>query len=519
MKQSLVLSGIVLTVSMASAATTASAPPPTAAPTALASLSERVRPSVVEIIGTVAESGDTSYGSGFVLREATLVLTNAHVVRGVKDLRVHTFDGAVLASVEVLLCETDIDLAVLRVIGLKATPLAEAPRDLPVVGTRVVAVGHPRGYEFTVSDGIVSAHRTLDDGGPKMIQTTAPISPGSSGGPLLDLEGRVVGVCSLTLTEGQNINFAIPIAELPPVIDKALAIERALSRGNAEALPVDALASLVRKQREKGDLERAGDIAARALKKYPDSVPLLLEAAETAFARGSLQEVRRFVDAVDARKPSLPQSRQIRAALLAEQGDCNGAVSQAQAALAAPGLDAAQTAEAHAVLGECLGKQGKPLEALQHVDQALASPHIRKLPDYHALRAFLLQNAGKLDEADSAAVMALQQSQWDPLVEAALRERGLPRLVEIVAQKSVVERGETSVRGVVKNRGPVALEQIEVVAEGKDATGKVVATGSAFVIPKALVPGMTGSFKVTLQGLVEESQQIVVRVVDYKEPR
>ncbi|MFN7966398.1 MAG: trypsin-like peptidase domain-containing protein [Acidobacteriota bacterium] len=486
--------------------------------TALQQLAETVRPSVVEIIGTVAGSGDTSYGSGFILREPSLVLTNAHVVRGIENLRVHTWEGASLASVDVLLIESDIDLAVIRVTGLKAPPLAEGVRTLPPVGTPVVAVGHPRGYEFTVSEGIVSATRQLDEGGVTMIQMTTPISPGSSGGPLLDMQGQVVGVCSLTLAEGQNINFAIPVSELPPVIDKALKIERALRAPSDSSMPIEAIALLIHKQRERGDLQSASQLAERALRTHPQSVPLLVEAAETAFARGSLQEASAAIERILRIAPRNAAALQIGAAVMAEQGNCDAAVRQAQAALDVGGLDDTQIGEAHALLGECLGRQGLPQEALAHIDAALTSAAVAKLPDYHALRAFLLQSLGRLDDADEAAVTALTRAEWDPVVVAALRERGLPRLTEIVTFKSTHDGTETTVVGVVKNRGPVALEELSVTAEGLGKSGTIVATGTANAIPKKLVPGATGSFKIVLQGLVDEIADLRVRVVDFKEP-
>ncbi|UCF69159.1 MAG: trypsin-like peptidase domain-containing protein, partial [Acidobacteriota bacterium] len=231
-------------------------------------LAGKVRSSVVEILGTVEGTDDTAYGTGFVFREKGLVVTNAHVVHGVREPMVRTVDGALLASVQVLYQHEEIDLAVLRVTGLGADPLPLAAGPPPAVGTPVVAIGHPRGYEFTVSTGIVSAHRSLDAGGPELIQITAPISPGSSGGPLLDGEGRVVGVCSLTLTEGQNINFAVPAAEIGPVIDQALSIEASLGGAGTSSLPPETLARLAREQRESGELVRAAEMVRRALERH-----------------------------------------------------------------------------------------------------------------------------------------------------------------------------------------------------------------------------------------------------------
>ncbi len=482
----------------------------------IAALSQRVRPSVVEVIGTVDATGDTSYGTGFVLSEPGLVVTNAHVVRGVSEAMVRSYAGALIASVEILHVDERVDLAILRVVGLDAKPLALRSDRLPPVGERVVAVGHPRGYEFTVSDGIVSARRSIAKGEVEMIQTTTPISPGSSGGPLLDLDGRVVGVCSLTLAEGQNINFAVPAREVLPVVKQALAIERSLGGAESPSLPPEALVRLVRRHREQGDLARASKLVRQALARHPRQLGLLTEAAEVAWSEGNYGEVAALVARMHSIAPEYAPGQQIQAAYEAQTGHCELAVVSAQAALAGR-LERGQAAEAHAVLAECYGRLGSSEQALEHMEQALENAEIAALPDYHVLHAFLLQAVGRPDAADLAAVAALQAAKWDPLVQAALRERGLPRLLEIVDSRGALKDGKYLVRGVLRNRGPVPLEEVVVTAEGFDAEDRVVATGSASTTPLRLVPGQTGAFSVLLAGAPEAVKRFSVRVVDYHE--
>lgn len=480
----------------------------------LGPLAERAGNSVVEILGSVEGSDEASYGTGFVVRDRNLVLTNAHVVRGVRKPMVRTRDGAILASVVVLDSDERLDLAALRVTGLALEPLSLAEAPLAAVGSEVIAVGHPRGYEFTVSAGIVSARRTLKPDGIEMLQTTAPISPGSSGGPLLDREGRVVGVCSLTLAEGQNINFAVPAREIGPFLERATRIERSLAGSDSGALPAEALARLVRKHRDAGDFARAAELATTALSRHPAHLGLLVEAAEVAWSQGRYAEVHSTLARIEGLTPGHPPALQIGAALAAQEGDCEGAVREAERALAGA-LEPERVAEAHAVLAECLGKLGRPAEALAHVDLALTSEPIATVPDYHALRAFLLQALGRAQEADRAAVDALVASGWDPLVVAALRERGLPLVVEIVSQRTVRAAGSLAVEGVVRNRGPVPLLAIEVTAEGHDASGTIVASGSVRSAPERLVPGQTGTFRVVLGGAIDAVTEVAVRVVDF----
>ncbi len=479
-------------------------------------LAARARESVVEVIGTLETSGDTSYGAGFAVSAPDLIVTNAHVLRGVKSAMVRTREGALLASVEVLHQDETVDLAALRVKGLRLPPLVLSPDSAPPVGARVFAIGHPRGYEYTFSDGIVSAVRSLTQGGPELIQATVPISPGSSGGPMLDLGGRVVGVCSLTLTEGQNINFAVPAREVARFLDEALEIERDLSRADSSSSGAETLARLVRKHRESGDLVRASQLVARALAAHPRSAPLLLEAAEVAWAKGSYKEVDALVAELTQVVPGCAPARQIKAALLAQDGRCDEAIGEARAALAG-GLSEEQAGEAHAVLGECLGRLGRPAEALAQLDLALAAPRVAAVPDYHALRAFLLQSLGRGDEADREAVTALELSGWDPVAVAALRERDLPRLVEIESSRTEREGGAVIVRGVVRNRGPIPLGEINIAAEVRDPSGAVVATGAAKVIPARLAPWQTGAFRIALEGAPEAGGPATVRVVDFRE--
>jgi tetratricopeptide (TPR) repeat protein len=323
-------------------------------------------------------------------------------------------------------------------------------------------------------------------------------------------------VCSLTLTQGQNINFAIPARHLPSFLDQALRVEASVGGPDASGLSPEALASIVRKHREKGELSRASQLVRRALRRHPEEVSLLEQAAEVAWSKGDYERVSRLVDRMSELRPGHAPAHQIKAACLAQQGRCEAAIGEARRALGGE-MRARQRYEAHAVLAECLGRTGKPAEALEHVNRALESDHIDRIPDYHVLKAFLLQLQGRETEADREAVVALEASAWDPLVVSALRERGLPRLVEIVSSSGEPGEEGFAVSGVVRNRGPVPLARIVITVEGLDAEDELIASGSAVVEPERLVPGQTGAFKALLEGAPGRVARYEARVVDYQE--
>jgi len=158
-----------------------------------------------------------AFGSGFVIR-AGLVATNAHVLEDGCEAVAKLPDDETLYTVENVLYQNEsLDLAILE-IDMPARPvLPLGDSDAVRIGQTVFAVGNPMGLEGTFSVGNVSARRTIE--GQSYLQITAPISPGSSGGPVLDDEGRVIGIATLQLNLGQNLNFAIPARRLQTILD------------------------------------------------------------------------------------------------------------------------------------------------------------------------------------------------------------------------------------------------------------------------------------------------------------
>ncbi len=174
-----------------------------------------------------------SLGSGFLIHPAGYVVTNAHVVRRAQKITVTLADNS-RHPARVISADESHDLAVLKIEPPEGEPLAYLPlgrSDDLMVGETVVAIGNPLGYSHTVTEGIISAlDRRLEfEGGVAyegIIQTDAPINSGSSGGPLLNIRGELIGINSAIRADAQNIGFAIPADTLMEQCPELLDFER-----------------------------------------------------------------------------------------------------------------------------------------------------------------------------------------------------------------------------------------------------------------------------------------------------
>lgn len=181
----------------------------------LPDLVRRVKPTVVAIATYDSDGEALMTGSGFFLRPGQVV-TNLHVIRGAQRCEVKTLDGKgrVFPVAGTIAVDEEGDLALLSVPTPPDRPRAsEIAGALPDEGETIFVIGNPLKLEGSVSDGIVSAVREVPNVG-KIIQITAPISHGNSGSPVFNLKGQVVGVVTVKVTNGQNINLAIAAARL-----------------------------------------------------------------------------------------------------------------------------------------------------------------------------------------------------------------------------------------------------------------------------------------------------------------
>jgi S1-C subfamily serine protease/Flp pilus assembly protein TadD len=184
----------------------------------LPSLIKRIKPSTV-IIFVYDDKGEfLQLGSGFFISQNGDVITNYHVLQGASSAEIKTADGKTYPITYILAgdAQNDIIRLSVKIPSQYVYPLSLS-KTIPEVGERIIVYGSPLGLENTVSDGIVSAIRDIPDYG-RIIQITAPISPGSSGSPVLNLQGEVIGIASFQMVEGQNLNFAIPSEKISSLI-------------------------------------------------------------------------------------------------------------------------------------------------------------------------------------------------------------------------------------------------------------------------------------------------------------
>lgn len=176
----------------------------------LPELIRRVKPNVVAITTYDASGESLMTGSGFFLSTGKVV-TNLHVVRGASRAEIKTLDGKgrVYPVSGLLDVDEDGDLALLAVdMPVERVRRSELATALPDEGEPIFVIGNPLKLEGSISDGIVSAVREVPNVG-RIIQITAPISRGNSGSPVFNLHGQVLGVVTIKVTNGQNINLAI----------------------------------------------------------------------------------------------------------------------------------------------------------------------------------------------------------------------------------------------------------------------------------------------------------------------
>jgi len=231
--------------------------------------------SVVLLEMNDANGQPLSLGSGFFVADG-VIATNAHVIEGAfggtAKLIGNQQRTQILGSIVV---DRHSDLALLKV-SSTAPSLALGPNISPAVGDHVYVVGSPLGLEGTFSEGIVSGVRSI--GTDTILQMTAPISPGSSGGPVMDSTGSVIGVSVATFQDGQNLNLAVPVSYLSRLLSSATQILTPLAQHGKVSLPEKSMLAGVGARAEAGvvisdfHMDNGGDYSFRLSNRLPEAV-------------------------------------------------------------------------------------------------------------------------------------------------------------------------------------------------------------------------------------------------------
>jgi tetratricopeptide (TPR) repeat protein len=359
---------------------------------------KEVEPSSVVVLTYNPEDKLAGQGTGFFINAKGDVITNYHVIQGALRAEVRTSGGEVFPVKRVVADDKAGDLARLSVdtFGAIVRPL-RVNTSLPEVGERVVVVGSPLGLEKTVSDGIVSAVREVPHFG-KIIQLTAPISQGSSGSPVVNMKGEVVGIISFFVAPGQNLNFAIPgerIAGLVPGEGKSFSEWARISQEDVAAYVLQVYATGI-KYMLLEDYDRALAFFTEVLKVNPNHAGAYFQVGYC------LGQLGRYEEAIE------PYRRAVR--LRPEDADTYnnlcvaynmvGRLSEAvESCTQAIGIRS-DLAEAHNNLGWSYHKLGRFQESIESCHRA-----IRIKPDY-ALAYYNLGNSyaslGRYPEAIEA---------------------------------------------------------------------------------------------------------------------
>lgn len=364
--------------------------------TDLPDLIKKAEPSIVVILTFDQKGNRLGQGTGFFVAKNGDVISNRHVLQGASRSRVRLLSGEEYAVKGVAAEDPEGDLVRISVDipEEKVTPLAISPAALRV-GEKVVVIGNPLGLAQTVSDGIVSAIREIPGFG-KIVQMTAPISPGSSGSPVLNMRGDVVGIATFIIIAGQNLNFAVPSERISK-----------MSAGPGRSLPER------EERRKRVAAEEAIELYATGLRyvwagKYEMALPYFLETAKKdpqhagAFSQlgyclsrvGKHQEALAPYRKARELRPKDPTIYNNLCEVLGQLGRYREAGEACRQALQlAPGL-----AEAHNNLAWIYHRQGRFPEAVESSKQA-----IRLQPDFAEAHYNLGNGYAGLKRYDQAA--------------------------------------------------------------------------------------------------------------------
>jgi len=364
----------------------------------LPDLVRRIKPAAVAVETFDARGDKLSRGSGFFIDKDRIV-TNRHVIDGAFRAEVHLNSGNTFPVKTVVAVDAEADVALLKVEAPPAQVRSlSLDRTSPQEGESVVVIGNPFGLEGSVTNGIVSAVRDIPGFG-RIIQITAPISPGSSGSPVVNMKGQVIGVATLQITGGQSVNFAIPS-------ERIAQLDRAASENTQQSLG-ELVVATSRNKRAKAVEYFRGGLTFLSRDDCQNALPYFQKATESdtgyteAWAQAGFcnEKLGRHAEAIEASKKAV--SIRPSAESYFNIGLANYYLKQyhesEQAYRQAIKLDPYNAADAYYALGLTYKEAGQYDDEIQAYKQAL-----KLKPDYGAAYDRLGQRYAQLKKFSEA---------------------------------------------------------------------------------------------------------------------
>jgi tetratricopeptide (TPR) repeat protein len=369
----------------------------------LVELVKKTKPAVVLIQTFDKDNKPIGQGSGFFVNNKGHIVTNHHVIEGAYRATVKTLSGMEYPVEGIIAKNADADIVKLVVNIPDANIIfLNLSEIMPSEGQDIVVIGNPLGLESTVSTGIVSAVRDIPAFG-KILQITAPISPGSSGSPVINSKGEVIGIATLVVTSGQNLNFAIPS-------DKIIALKETSQTPIFDVLTADSNDAQLFYQKGLKELWQDNYFAAltffqKAIEKNPQDADAWFQ---VGYCYGNLG---RYQDEIESYKQVIrikPDDANAHLNLGVAYGNLgrykDEIESYKQAIRIKPDL-----VEAHSNLGVAYGKLGRYQDAIESYKQA-----IRIKPDFAGAHFNLGVTYGKLGRHQDAIESYKQAIRIEP---------------------------------------------------------------------------------------------------------
>ena len=362
---------------------------------------------VVVVISIDGRGRPIGQGSGFIVREDGAVVTNYHVINMAADVKIKL--GMKVLDVEgVLHADPENDLAIVKMEGKDYPKVKIGDANKLQVGEKIYVIGSPQGLENTISEGILSGIREVDRKH-KILQMTAPISPGSSGGPLFNSDGEVVGVATFLIAETQNLNFAMPIN----LVLAGLAKKELVSPQEACQVDYNETAACWYYQGLAFGTTGQFDRAAEAFKR---SLAIDSKKTETYINLGvSYANMRRYKEAVEMLneavkiEPDHPDALNKLGTVYGQMGKYKESLS---ALKKSAGLKP-ENPENYYGMAVTYGKMGDFSESIKAANEAIKlNP---KYAEAHGLLGFAYASTGKHKEAASAYKAAIRLEPDNPL--------------------------------------------------------------------------------------------------------